>query len=167
VFKENEENVSAEQQETQENARLPRPDEEQGRAGSPQEQTPQGQKTRFCLMDERLTPGERIRRQRDFLSLYKNGSRYRGRYFNLVYGSSPSGAPRLAVVVSKKVGPAVKRNRVKRRIRALFRRHKGLLPGPMDFVFVARKEILDLDTAELRAAYFQALESIKKKRASL
>jgi ribonuclease P protein component len=117
-------------------------------------------------MDERLTPRERVRRQRDFISLYKNGSRYRGRYFTLVYGPNPSGLSRLAVVVSKKVGPSVARNRVKRRMRALFRRHKGLLPEPMDLIVVARKEILDLDAAALRTGYFQALESMKKKRAS-
>lgn len=117
-------------------------------------------------MDERLTPRERVRRQRDFISLYKNGSRYRGRYFTLVYGPNPSGLSRLAVVVSKKVGPSVARNRVKRRMRALFRRHKGLLLEPMDLIVVARKEILDLGAAALMAGYFQALESMKKKRAS-
>ena len=117
-------------------------------------------------MDERLTSREKVRKQRDFLSLYKNGSRYRGRYFSLVYRPNPSGASRLAVVVSKKVGTAVTRNRVKRRLRALFRRHKGLLPGAVDLVVVARKEIVDLGAAELRTGYFQALESIKKKRAS-
>jgi hypothetical protein len=36
----------------------------------------------------------------------------------------------------------------------------------MDLIFVTRKEILDLGPPELRAGYFQALESIKKKRTS-
>jgi ribonuclease P protein component len=117
-------------------------------------------------MNERLTPRERIRGKKDFVSLYRNGSRFRGRYFNLVYRPNALGYSRLAVVVSKKVGPAVTRNRVKRRMRELFRRHKGLLPEPTDLIIVARKEILDLDPSELRAGYFQALESIKKKRAS-
>jgi ribonuclease P protein component len=117
-------------------------------------------------MNERLTPPERIRRKRDFISLYRNGSRFRGPYFNLVYRSNPLGYSRLAVVVSKKVGPAVTRNRIKRRLRELFRRHKGLLPGATDLIFVARKEILDLGASELRAGYLQALEEVKKKRAS-
>jgi len=117
-------------------------------------------------MSERLTPHERIRKKRDFINLYKNGSRYRGRYFSLVYRPSPFSASRLAVVVSKKVGPAVTRNRVKRRLRDLFRRNKGLIPEPTDIIVVARKEIVDLDVSELRAGYFQALESIRKKQAS-
>jgi ribonuclease P protein component len=117
-------------------------------------------------MNEHLTPLERIRRKKDFISLYRNGSRFRGPYFNLVHFPNPLGHSRLAVVVSKKVGPAVTRNRVKRRLRDLYRRNKGLLPEPLDMIIVARKEIVGLAASELRAGYFQALESIKKKRAS-
>jgi hypothetical protein len=36
----------------------------------------------------------------------------------------------------------------------------------MDLIVVTGKEILGLGAPELRAAYFQALESIKKKRTS-
>jgi ribonuclease P protein component len=117
-------------------------------------------------MNEHLTPLERIRRKKDFISLYRNGSRFRGPYFNLVHLPNPLGHSRLAVVVSKKVGPAVTRNRVKRRLRDLYRRNKGLLPEPLDMIIVVRKEIVSLAASELRAGYFQALESIKKKRAS-
>lgn len=84
----------------------------------------------------------------------------------MVYRSSPLGHSRLAVVVSRKVGPAVARNRVKRRVRDLFRRNKGLLPEPTDLIVVARREIVDLGMPELRAGYLLALESIRKKRAS-
>jgi ribonuclease P protein component len=117
-------------------------------------------------MNERLTPLERIRRKKDFESLYRDGRRFRGRYFNLVYRPSPLDHSRLAVVVSRKVGPAVVRNKVKRRVRDLFRRNKGLLPGPTDIIVVARREIADIGMPELRAGYFLALESIGKKRSS-
>jgi ribonuclease P protein component len=116
-------------------------------------------------MNERLTPPERIRRKKDFISLYRNGSRFRGPYFNLVYCPNSLGYSRLAVVVSKKVGPSVTRNRVKRRLRDLFRRNKRLLPGSLDMIMVTRAEIVDLAAPELRAGYIEALESIKKKRA--
>jgi ribonuclease P protein component len=117
-------------------------------------------------MNERLSSEERIRRKRDFIDLYRDGHRLRGRYFTLVYRSGPLGHSRLAVVVSKKVGPAVVRNRVKRRIRDIFRRTKNLIVEPTDIIVVTRKEILELTPAELRAGYLQAIEAIKRKQAS-
>ncbi|MCK7489713.1 MAG: ribonuclease P protein component [Anaerotruncus sp.] len=47
---------------------------------------------------------------------------------------------RLAVVASRKVGPAVVRNRVKRRFRELFRRNKELLREPLDLIVITRPE---------------------------
>jgi ribonuclease P protein component len=46
-------------------------------------------------------------------------------------------APRLGLVVTRRLGKAVKRNRVKRLIREFFRRHKSKLP-PRDLVILAK-----------------------------
>jgi len=116
------------------------------------------------LMDERLTPQEKIRKKREFLTLYRTGSRYRGRYFHLVYCANSLEHSRLAVVVGKKVGNAVTRNRIKRRIRELFRRNKSLFKKPMDVVLIAKKEILDLSVSDLAAEFFSALATIFRER---
>jgi ribonuclease P protein component len=44
----------------------------------------------------------------------------------------------LGLAVSKRIGSAVVRNRVKRRLREVFRRHKNLLNLHSDVVVVAR-----------------------------
>jgi len=111
-------------------------------------------------MDQRLPPEERIRKQSDFSFLYKNGRRYRGRYFSIVYLSSALDHSRMAVVVSKKVGKAVERNRIKRRLRALFRRNKGSFKEALDLLIIARPEIMSLSGPELKTHYLQALESL-------
>lgn len=51
---------------------------------------------------------------------------------------SPTGTVRLGVVVTKRLGKAVKRNRVKRLLREYFRLYKGFLPFK-DIVIVAKK----------------------------
>ena len=155
-----EENISAEQQKAQENARVPGAHENSRRSESPQEPKGQGQEKIVRLMDERLTPQERIRKKKEFLTLYKTGRRYRGRYFHFVYGANSFEFPRLAVVVNKKVGNAVTRNKIKRRIRALFRRNKLQFKKPMDVVLIAKREILDLSVSELAAEFFSVLERI-------
>ena len=115
-------------------------------------------------MDERLTPGERIRKKKDFETLYRIGHRYRGRHFHLVFHANTFGFPRMAVVVSRKVGNAVERNRIKRRVRTLFRRNKALFTRPMDIILIAKKEILDLSWPELAACYTTAVDGIFRER---
>ena len=50
---------------------------------------------------------------------------------------------RLGVVASRKVGNAVARNRARRLLREVFRRHRGECSGAFDVVIVARRSLLD------------------------
>lgn len=118
-------------------------------------------------MDETFGPPERIRKNREFFHLYKKGKRYRGKYFNLVYLSSASSSSRMAVVVSKKVGNAVKRNKLKRWIRTLFRRNKNLFKHPLDIIIIVNKEILEASWPMLQEEYLSAIKSIYKSHSSL
>jgi ribonuclease P protein component len=117
-------------------------------------------------MNERLKPCERIRRKKDFLSLYKKGSRFRGRYFNLVYLPSSLGYSRVAVVASKKIGGAVERNRIKRWMRENFRMNKRLIEEPTDIIVIARPEIRVAVRAEVMAALDAAFTKISEKTRS-
>jgi len=56
------------------------------------------------------------------------------------------GVTRLGLVVSRRVGGAVVRNRVKRVVREWFRRHRSLLPKGVDLVVIARSDAADLGT---------------------
>jgi ribonuclease P protein component len=47
-------------------------------------------------------------------------------------------APRLGVVASRKVGPAVARNRAKRLVREAFRLHPEVFPRGLDVVIIVR-----------------------------
>lgn len=54
---------------------------------------------------------------------------------------------RLGLTVSKKVGGAVERNTIKRRLREVFRRRKTELPG-IDLVIIAKRGAADLGSDE-------------------
>lgn len=70
---------------------------------------------------------EFIRKTRDFNEIYGRNHRMRGAYFTFLLAPEPKGHSQVGIVVSKKVGKAVRRNLVKRRVRAWLRQ----APEPM------------------------------------
>jgi ribonuclease P protein component len=86
----------------------------------------------------------RITRSGDFDAVYRRGRSAANRHLVLYAFDRPldapdaTPAPRLGLSVSRKVGPAVDRNRVKRVLRARFDELLPGLPAGTDFVVIAR-----------------------------
>lgn len=88
----------------------------------------------------------RLLTKRDYDQVFKLGEKQVGRHFvcYTVRKEEP-GDNKLGMVVSRKVGKAVVRNRVKRCIRECFRLHQGRFLGPVELVVVARAEAARLE----------------------
>lgn len=86
----------------------------------------------------RFPKAERLRHRRDFLRAQAQGQRLHTRHFGVILARTAAGGPRLGLAVSRRVGKAVQRNRLKRVLREFFRRHKTGLPA-VDLVIMAKK----------------------------
>jgi len=87
---------------------------------------------------------ERVRKRQQYLDIYRRGGRLHSRNFIVILSPNPSGEKRLGVAISKKVGNAVQRNRIKRLIREFFRLNKDGLPDSKDMVIIAKKDVSSL-----------------------
>lgn len=102
------------------------------------------------MAGEQFTKEQRLRKRRDFLICYTYGRRVQHRYFTLYLLERKEGKTRLGLTVSRKLGGAVLRNRVKRKVREIFRRSAVFFPSEgYDLVFIAKKGCIDLGYWEL------------------
>lgn len=93
----------------------------------------------------------RLRKRAAFLAV-RRGEKRRGRLFLLeVLDRGDHDAPRVGFTVTKKVGNAVVRNRVRRRLREAVRTHAAgdMSPGS-DYVIVGREDVLAAPFSEIR-----------------
>jgi ribonuclease P protein component len=102
-------------------------------------------------MDERFRPARHIRRREDFQEVYDRGSRQSARLMTVFILPRPHGVTRLGIAATRKLGGAVVRNRAKRLIREIFRRH--IHPPGLDIVVVPRAGLLDAPWQVIEAEY--------------
>jgi ribonuclease P protein component len=107
-------------------------------------------------LKERLRPNERIRRRVEFQQVYDRGARVQGRFATLFLLPNQLTVGRLGIAATKRLGGAVQRNRAKRLIREMFRRHK-VAPG-FDVVIIPKRELLDASLTVLESEYRNNLE---------
>ena len=106
-------------------------------------------------MTRTLARRERIRKRRDFLRIQRSGARTRGRYLTLVGRPGDGSCSRLGIVAPRRLGNAVRRNVIKRRVRELFRGDK---PTPaIDLVVLPFREFPDVSFGALQNDYRRTL----------
>ena len=96
----------------------------------------------------------------EFERVYKQGTAYRGRLFSVHAFPNELGTLRLGLSVSKKVGNAIARNTLRRRMREIFAVGAGEAEGNLDLVISARPAARDASFEELREEFARALRKL-------
>jgi len=105
---------------------------------------------------------ERILKRSVFSRLFEEGHRIHGDHFVVNYCENGLRNLRLGITVSKKVGCAVIRNRIKRLVREYFRLHKAQIEGSYDLNIVAKSGVAGLSTKKINQTLKHLFSEISK-----
>jgi len=83
---------------------------------------------------------KRLLNRTEFVNLNRSGKRLHTKHFTIIFKQNGLSVTRLGLTVSRKVGKAVRRNRVKRLIREFFRLNRSYIPQGYDIVIIAKKD---------------------------
>ncbi len=160
-------NLSTEQSQKSEETRISQ--ENVNQSGTQCFSTSQEKRTQeinaVSLLNFGLPKRNRLRKPKEFRSVYTNGVRIKGRFMTAFIVPSETSFQRIGITASKKaVGKAVFRNRAKRLLREAFRLSKvelNQLEFKYDWVLNGRRNLLEIKMPEVLMDFQQIIAKVK------
>ena len=92
---------------------------------------------------------EIVKKNTDFNDIINTGLCLMSRYYNIYYKDSNGDFPKFGIAVSKKIGCAVIRNKIKRQLRTIIDNNKKLFKKKVNYIIIVKKEIKNIDYKEM------------------
>lgn len=109
--------------------------------------------------DESFSRKHRLSKSSDFKRVFTKGKRNATPLFVIYSLRNHLSYSRLGIQVKARIGTAVRRNRIKRIVREVFRRIKWETAEPLDLVFIAEKGLREI---EFKSFEIEFLKTWKK-----
>ena len=105
-----------------------------------------------------------LRRRGEFQKVYREGVKVTGRFLVLFALAQPGEERRLGITATRRLGGAVVRNRARRRVRELFRRHGAAhVSAGVDIVVNVRHGCVDAPWADLEGEFLRCLSTARRR----
>ncbi len=109
-----------------------------------------------------FTKADRILKRSEFLQLSKFGKKIQNRHFVAIFAPDRFQRTRLGVTVTRKVGNATTRNRIKRFSREYFRLNRHFITGYWDINIIAKNKAADLSSKQAFLSLQKIFDSISE-----
>lgn len=105
----------------------------------------------------------RIKKAKEIERILDNKKSISNEYFRLFLFKNPETSHfRYAISVGKKIGNAVCRNKVKRRLRMLFLSYSKNNPANFDYFLIAKPKIQEIKFGDLEKLFFKSMKRLVK-----
>ncbi len=94
----------------------------------------------------------RLRKNMEFKRVYSGGKSYWNRNLVLYVRKNGLENSRIGITITKKIGNAVVRNRIRRRIKEICRLKLGNMKKGYDLIIIPKKNVIDISYADLESA---------------
>lgn len=108
----------------------------------------------------------RIRKNVEFKKVYKHGKNYWNRNLILYVKKNDKKVTRVGYTITKKIGNAVTRNRLRRMMKEIYRLNFHNIKEGYDLVFIAKKKLVGISYKELESSmiHIMSLAKLLKRR---
>ena len=107
---------------------------------------------------------ERLRKRREYQRAYQRAEKFQTAHLFLYILENSLPHNRLGITASRKIGKSVVRNRVKRRLREIFRTNKARVLPCADLVINVKRSAKDASSQQLKKDFMSALERWEQRR---
>lgn len=108
----------------------------------------------------------RIRKNMEFKDIYKSGKNYWNRNLILYVRKNDLGLTRVGYTITKKIGNAVVRNKLRRKMKEIYRLNFHNIKEGYDLIFIAKRSAKDIPYKELEGSiiHIMSIAKLLKKR---
>ncbi len=100
----------------------------------------------------------RLRKNIEFKRVYNKGKNYWNRNLILYVRKNGLEETRLGITITKKIGNAVTRNKIRRRMKEIYRLNHHRVKNGYDLIFIPKKNVVDLSYIELENSLIHILK---------
>lgn len=104
---------------------------------------------------------EKVKNNLYFNKIINKGKIIKTPYFNIFYLEKKEYLPCFGIAVGKKIGNAVTRNNIKRRVRLIIDNYKYLFPNNKDYIIIVKEPFKENDSIEYKIFLEKILKEVK------
>lgn len=106
-----------------------------------------------------------VKENRDFSRIINEGKKCWNEVFSIYYEKNNCEKYKFGISVSKKIGNAVVRNKIKRQVRNIIDKNKKMYKNNENYIIIIRRNYVNLKFSEIEKKYIELIKKITQKGA--